>query len=553
VPNGVFLNYRELAHQLVEYVQHLGYTHIELLPVSEHPFDGSWGYQTIGYYAVTSRFGTPTDFMYFVDYCHQHGIGVLLDWVPAHFPKDIHGLNYFDGTHLYEHADPRMGEHPDWGTLVFNYGRSEVRNFLLSNALFWFDKYHLDGLRVDAVASMLYLNFGRKDGEWLPNRFGGSENLEAIDFLKAFNVLVHGEHPGVLTMAEDSTDWPLVTRPVYMGGLGFDLKWNMGWMNDMLKYMKLDPVHRRWHHGQITFSLIYAFNENFLLPMSHDEVVHLKRSMISKMPGDDWQKAANLRAFYGYMWTHPGKKLLFMGQEFAQWTEWTEAESLPWHLLDYPFHQQMLRYVHDLNHLYQAQPALWQVDDSWEGFQWMDANDSDNSVISFVRRARDPEDFVLVVCSFTPVVRQNYRIPVPRAGFYQEILNSDAAIYGGSNVGNLGGVEAYHTPWAQQEWSINLTLPPLSTLILKPLPLPTAEAEAPPVAEAAPDVPASAAPAVSEAVPLPVPDPAPGAVTHPSEVLPDAPVPAPAPEATPQAGGRKPRRGKATRPLEQEE
>jgi 1,4-alpha-glucan branching enzyme len=510
--NGAFLNYRDLAHDLVEYVKRVGYTHIQLLPISEHPFDGSWGYQTIGYYAVTSRFGWPTDFMYFVDYCHQNGIGVFLDWVPAHFPKDIHGLNYFDGTHLYEHADPRRGEHPDWGTLVFNFGRNEVRNFLLSNALFWMDKYHLDGLRVDAVASLLYLNFGRKEGEWVPNQHGGSENLEAIEFLKAFNVLVHGEHPPVLTMAEDSSAWPLVTRPVYMGGLGFDLKWNMGWMNDILRYIKQDPIYRRWSHNNITFSLMYAFNENFILPFSHDEVVHLKKSMLAKAPGDGWQQAATLRALYGYQWTHPGKKLLFMGQDFGQWNEWNEARSLDWHLLNYPFHQQLLRFVTDLNHLYQAEPALWEVDDSWQGFEWMDANDSENSVISFVRRAKDPEDFVVVVCSFTPVVRYDYRVPVPRAGYYAEILNSDAAVYGGSNVGNLGGTEAYLTPWAEREWSITITLPPLSTLILKPRPL------APPPAE--PAEPAEAAEAA--------PSPAPVAAAEPAE--PSRPLDAAAPD-----------------------
>jgi 1,4-alpha-glucan branching enzyme len=473
-----WLTYRELAHQLVDYVKYMGFTHIELMPVSEHPFDGSWGYQTTGYYAVTSRYGTPEDFMYFVDRCHQASIGVFLDWVPAHFPKDISGLNYFDGTHLYEHADPRLGEHPDWGTLVFNFGRNEVRNFLLSNALFWLDKYHIDGLRVDAVASLLYLDFSRQEGAWVPNKFGGRENLDAIDFLKRFNEVVHLEHPDILTMAEDSTAWPMVTKPTFLGGLGFDFKWNMGWMHDMLDYLSYNPIYRRYHHNLITFSLMYAFSENFLLPLSHDEVVHLKNSLLNKMPGDGWQQFANLRTLLGYMFTHPGKKLLFMGGEFGQRSEWSEERSLDWHELNNESHQKLHRYVHDLVHAYNNEPALWQVDNSWEGFQWMAANDNENSVISFVRRGKDPNDLILVVCNFTPQPRYNYCIPAPRAGYYQEILNSDSESYWGSNLGNMGGAEAYPQDWSSTGYAICLTLPPLSTLLLKASPLPPAAAAA---------------------------------------------------------------------------
>jgi 1,4-alpha-glucan branching enzyme len=474
------LTYRELAHDLVDYVKYMGFTHIELLPISEHPLDASWGYQTVGYYAVTSRYGTPKDFMYFVDLCHQNGIGVFLDWVPAHFPKDIQGLNYFDGTHLYEHADPRLGEHPDWGTLVFNFGRTEVRTCLLSSALFWLDQYHIDGLRVDAVASMLYLDFSRPEGAWIPNKYGGRENLEAIDFLKRFNELVHMEHPDILTMAEDSTAWPMVTRPTFLGGLGFDLKWNMGWMHDMLDYLDYDPIYRRYHHNLITFSLMYAFSENFLLPLSHDEVVHLKQSLLNKMPGDGWQQFANLRTLFGYMWSHPGKKLLFMGSEFGQRNEWSEERSLDWHETASESHHKMQNYMHDLLHLYQAQPALWQVDDSWTGFEWLSANDSENSVIAFARRAQDPEDLIVVVCNFTPVPRTQYYIPAPRPGYYREILNSDSEAYWGTNRGNLGGVEAVAQDWAPSGYALSLTLPPLSTIMLKfdPQPLPvTAPAE----------------------------------------------------------------------------
>ncbi|MGI8587923.1 MAG: 1,4-alpha-glucan branching protein GlgB [Chloroflexia bacterium] len=462
------LTYRELAHELVDYVKQMGLTHIELMPISEHPFDGSWGYQTIGYYAVTSRYGTPEDFMYFVDRAHQEGIGVFLDWVPGHFPKDIHGLNYFDGTHLYEHSDPRLGEQPDWGTLVFNFGRNEVRNFLLSNALFWLDKYHVDGMRVDAVASMLHLDFARKPGAWVPNKYGGRENLEAVDFLKRFNELVHAEHPDVLTMAEDSTDWPMVTRPVFLGGLGFDLKWNMGWMHDMLDYLAEDPIYRRFHHNLITFSLMYAFKENYLLPLSHDEVVHLKKSLLSKMPGDGPQQFATLRVLFGYMWTHPGKKLLFMGGEFGQRSEWSEARGLDWHELEHESHRGLHHYMSDLLHLYAAQPALWQVDGSWDGFAWLSANDAEKSVIAFCRRAADPEDLIVVVCNFTPVPRENYCIPVPRAGYYREILNSDAAAYWGGNAGNMGGVHSFEQDWSSTGHALCLYLPPLSVILLKP-------------------------------------------------------------------------------------
>lgn len=465
--NNGFLSYRDLAQQMVAYVKALGYTHIELMPMSEHPFDGSWGYQVGGYYAPTSRFGTPDDFMYFVDYCHQNGIGVILDWVPAHFPKDAHGLAYFDGTHLYEHSDPRQGEHRDWGTKIFNFGRNEVRNFLLGNALFWLKKYHIDGLRVDAVASMLYLDYSREPDAWVPNRYGGRENLEAIDFIRHFNDVTHAEAPGILTIAEESTSWPMVSRPTYTGGLGFDLKWNMGWMHDTLSYMQKDPVFRRYHQNQITFSLVYAFHENFLLPFSHDEVVHLKRSMLDKMPGDLWQKFANLRTLYAYMYGHPGKKLLFMGGEFGQWQEWSEARSLDWHLLDYDMHRKLQRFVARLNQLYAAEPALHQVDSSWEGFQWIDFSDSDQSVISFVRRATDPSDQVVVVCNFTPMPRMGYRVGLPQAGVYSEILNSDAGEFGGSGVHNAEQIYAEATPWQNCPFSAPLNLPPLGVVMVK--------------------------------------------------------------------------------------
>jgi 1,4-alpha-glucan branching enzyme len=466
------VTYRGLAHQLVPYLLEMGYTHVQLMPIAEHPFDGSWGYQVTGYFAPTSRYGTPQDFMYFVDYCHQHGIGVLLDWVPAHFPRDEHGLAYFDGSHLYEHADPRQGEHPDWGTLVFNLGRHEVRNFLLSNALFWLEKYHVDGLRVDAVASMLYLDYSRKTGEWLPNQYGGRENLEAIAFLREFNELVHGEHPGTMTVAEESTAWPLVSRPTYLGGLGFTFKWNMGWMHDVLHYFSHDPIHRRYHHNELTFSMMYAFTENFILPFSHDEVVHLKGSMLGKMPGDVWQKFANLRALFGYMYGHPGKKLIFMGGELGQWAEWNYAGWLSWFLLgpagDTPsLHAQLRGLVHDLNLLLRRSPALYEVDFEPAGFEWIDCNDADHSTLSFIRRSADGRDLLVFVCNFTPVPRYGYRIGVPAPGRYAEVLNTDAAVYGGSNVGNLGEVTSEPVPMHGRPHALVLTLPPLATIAFR--------------------------------------------------------------------------------------
>lgn len=464
-----YLTYREIADRMIRYVREMGYTHIELLPVTEHPLDASWGYQAIGYFAPTSRHGKPEDFMYFVDKCHQNGLGVILDWVPAHFPTDGHGLGFFDGSCIYEHEDPRKGFHPDWGTKIFNYGRNEVKNYLLSNALFWFEKYHIDGLRVDAVASMLYLDYSRKDGEWIPNRFGGRENLEAIDFLKNFNEIVHRYHPGILTIAEESTAWPGVSRPTYLGGLGFSLKWNMGWMNDTLEYFSKDPVHRKYHHNNLTFSLLYAFSENFTLVLSHDEVVHGKRSMINKMPGDTWQKFANLRLFYGYMHCHPGKKLLFMGGEFGQWDEWNHDKSIDWHLLNFTPHRRLQKFIMDLNHLYQSEPALYEVDFKYQGFEWIDFRDTEQSAISFIRRAKNPEDFLVIVCNFTPVPRMGYRVGVPQNCFYREILNSDSQIYWGSNLGNAGGMHADELPWQGKPYSINITLPPLSVVIFKPV------------------------------------------------------------------------------------
>ncbi len=433
------LSYLELADQLLDYVVEMGFTHIELMPVAEHPFDGSWGYQITNYFAPTSRFGNPDEFRHFVDRCHQRGVGVILDWVPGHFPKDAHGLAEFDGTDLYEHSDPRQGEHVDWGTLIFNYGRNEVRNFLTANGLFWFDQYHIDGLRVDAVASMLYLDYSRKAGEWIPNQFGGRENLEAIYFLKRFNELAYGEYPGIMTIAEESTAWPAVSRPTYLGGLGFGFKWNMGWMNDSLRYMAYNPIHRRFHQGDITFSMIYAFNEHFILVLSHDEVVHGKQSLINKMPGDSWQQFANLRMFYAWMWAHPGKKLLFQGGEFGQRSEWKYNQSLDWHLTQYHEHDGLRRLVQHLNHLYKTEPAYWELDDTYEGFEWIDFNDADNSVLSFVRKARNG-DMILFVVNATPVLREPYRVGAPAPGFYQEILNTDAQTYGGSNAGNCGGL-----------------------------------------------------------------------------------------------------------------
>jgi 1,4-alpha-glucan branching enzyme len=468
-----FLTYRELAHALASYVKDLGFTHIEILPITEFPYDGSWGYQVTGYYAPTSRFGTPADFQYFVDYMHQHGIGVLLDWVPAHFPKDGTALSYFDGTHLYEYADTRKGEHKQWGTLVFNYGRSEVKNFLLANALFWLREYHIDGLRVDAVASMIYLDYLREPGEWVPNQYGGREHLEAVDFLRQLNEAVYAEEAGTLTIAEESSAWPLVSRPTYVGGLGFSLKWNMGWMHDMLEYMHMDPIHRRYHHNNITFSLMYAYSENFILPLSHDEVVHMKGSLINKMPGDLWQRFANLRTLYGYMWGHPGKNLLFMGGEFGQWREWNFAESLDWHLLEPPsdpHHAQLRDFLRDLNTLYQREPALSILDYAPEGFSWIDPHDSDNSVISFMRRSKDPADTLLFICNFTPVPRHGYRVGVPDPGEYYELINSDADRYGGSGLENLQSMPSGPVFWQSCPHSILLTLPPLSTIILKRLP-----------------------------------------------------------------------------------
>jgi len=463
-----WLSYRDLAHQLVEYCTEMGYTHIELLPVSEHPLSASWGYQTTGYYAATARYGTPHDLMYFIDLCHQHGIGVIIDWVPAHFPRDGHGLRRFDGTALYEHEDPRRGEHRDWGTLIFNYGRHEVRNFLIANALFWFDKYHVDGVRVDAVASMLYLDYSRREGEWLPNEYGGRENLQAIAFLKEFNEQVHIQFPGALTIAEESTAWPSVSRPTYLGGLGFSLKWNMGWMNDTRRYMHHDPVHRKYHHNELTFSLIYAFHENFVLPLSHDEVVHGKGSLLDQMPGDLWQKFANLRLLYSYMWTHPGKKLLFMGSEFGQWNEWNYDESLQWHLLQWSSHQGVQRCVADLNRIYRREKALHEVDFDYHGFEWIDCHNHDDSTLCYVRRAKDPRDFLVVCCNFTPVPRVNYRYGVPELCWYEEIFNSDSMYYGGSNMGNFPGAMAEPQESHGRPQSIVVTLPPLATVIFKP-------------------------------------------------------------------------------------
>ncbi len=462
-----FLSYYELASKLIPYVKELGYTHIELLPIAEHPFDGSWGYQVTGYYAPTSRFGTPEDFMYFVDQCHQNGIGVIVDWVPGHFPKDGHGLAYFDGTHLYEHEDPRKGEHKEWGTLVFNYSRNEVRNFLVANVLFWFEKYHIDGIRVDAVASMLYLDYCREDGEWLPNEYGGRENLEAADFLRQVNNLLFEYYPGSLSIAEESTAWPMVSWPTYVGGLGFNLKWNMGWMHDMLDYFHMDPWFRQFHQNNVTFSMWYHHSENYMLALSHDEVVHGKSNIIGKMPGDEWQKFANIRCLFAYMFAHPGKKTMFMSMEFGQWSEWNVWADLEWHLLQYQPHQQLKQFFADLNGLYKQETALYERDFSEEGFQWIDCSDNSHSVVSLIRRAKNPNEFIIAVCNFTPQPHSHYRIGVPEAGFYTEIFNSDSGKYGGSNMGNLGG------KWTDQWWfhnypnSLDLCLPPLGVLILK--------------------------------------------------------------------------------------
>ncbi len=464
-----WLTYSELAETLIPYVKDMGFTHIELMPVTEHPFDGSWGYQATGYFAPTSRFGAPADFMAFVDACHQAGIGVLMDWAPAHFPEDPHGLAWFDGTNLYDHSDPRLGFHPEWNSRIFNYGRTEVKNFLINSALSWFDRYHIDGLRVDAVASMLYLDYARKSGEWIPNKFGGRENLEAVEFLKELNTVAHQEHPGIVMIAEESTAWPGVSRPTYVGGLGFTFKWNMGWMHDTLDYFSLDPIYRRFHQHNVTFGLVYAFTENFVLPLSHDEVVHGKKSLLDKMPGDEWQRFANLRALYGHMWGHPGKKMLFMGCEIGQWWEWNHDDSLQWHLLDYDRHRGLQRYVADLNRLYSSQPALHQVDYDWTGFQWIDLHDSDNSTLTYFRRAKDPSDIVVCALNLTPVPREAYRMGVPTAGYYRELLNSDSEVYGGSNMGNGGGVQAEDMPWHGQPFSVLITIPPLAAVFFKPV------------------------------------------------------------------------------------
>jgi 1,4-alpha-glucan branching enzyme len=461
------LSYRELAPKLVDHVRRLGFTHVEFLPVMEHPFYGSWGYQTTGYFAPTSRYGTPQDLMYLIDYLHQHGIGVIFDWVPSHFPTDEHALGYFDGTHLYEHADMRQGLHPDWNSFIFNYGRNEVRAFLLSSALFWLEKYHVDGLRVDAVASMLYLDYSRKEGDWIPNTYGGRENLDAIAFLRRFNEEVYKAFPDVQAIAEESTAWPMVSRPTYVGGLGFGLKWDMGWMHDTLYYMARDPIHRQYHHNMLTFRMLYAFHENFVLPLSHDEVVHGKGALLGKMPGDDWQKFANLRLLYGYMYTQPGKKLLFMGGEFGQWREWHHDESLDWHLLEYAPHVGLQRWIEDLNRLYRSEPALYELDTHPAGFEWIDCNDAPGSVVSCLRKGRSTNDVLLIVCNFTPVARLNYRVGVPRGGFWREIRNSDAQDYGGVGYGNLGGVEAAPVPCHGRPHSLNLTLPPLATVFFK--------------------------------------------------------------------------------------
>jgi 1,4-alpha-glucan branching enzyme len=461
------LTYPETAKRLAEYVVFMGFTHVEFLPVMEHPFYGSWGYQTTGYFAPTSRYGTPQDFMYLVDYLHQHGIGVILDWVPSHFPSDEHGLAFFDGTHLYEHADSRQGFHPDWKTYIFNYGRSEVRSFLMSSAMFWLDKYHVDGLRVDAVASMLYLDYSRKQGEWIPNKFGGRENLDAIDFLRRFNQEVYKEHPDIQTTAEESTSWPMVSRPVYLGGLGFGMKWDMGWMHDTLEYFRNDPIHRKYHHNKLTFRMLYSFHENFVLPLSHDEVVHGKGSLIGKMPGDEWQRFANLRLLLAYMYAQPGKKLLFMGCEFGQVREWAHDSSLEWDVIQYPVHRGVQAWMEQLNQVYRSEPALHVLDNKVDGFEWVDCNDNATSTISLLRKSESPRDTVLVACNFTPVPRTGYLVGVPHGGYWREMLNSDAREYGGSGMGNLGGVQAEEISTHGRPFSLKLTLPPLAALFFK--------------------------------------------------------------------------------------
>ncbi|MGA2159027.1 MAG: 1,4-alpha-glucan branching protein GlgB [Dehalococcoidia bacterium] len=465
--NNRWLTYREMAHKLADYVTSMGFTHVELMPVMEHPFYGSWGYQVTGYFAPTSRYGTPQDFMYLIDYLHQHDIGVILDWVPSHFPVDEHGLGFFDGTHLYEHEDARRGFHPDWKSYIFNYGRHEVRSFLLSSAMIWLDKYHIDGIRVDGVASMLYLDYSRKKGEWVPNEYGGRENLQAISLLRRFNEEVYRNYPDVQTIAEESTDWPMVSRPTYLGGLGFGMKWDMGWMHDVLDYMSKNPVHRKFHHDRLTFRMIYAFTENFVLSLSHDEVVHGKSSLTGKMPGDSWQKFANLRLLFSYMFTQPGKKLLFMGDEIGQWNEWNHETSLDWHLLQYRPHSGLQKLVQDLARLYRNEPALYEMDFESKGFEWIDCNDSLHSVVSYLRRGRSTGDVILIVCNFTPAPHIGYRIGVPHGGYWQEVLNSDAHDYGGSGYGNLGGLEAEAVPFHGRPNSLNLTLPPLGAVLFK--------------------------------------------------------------------------------------
>ena len=460
-----YLTYRELAERLIPYVKDMGFTHIELLPITEYPFDGSWGYQPVSLFAPTRRFGTPEDFVCFIEAAHAAGIGVILDWVPAHFPRDAHGLGYFDGTHLYEHADPRQGFHQDWGTNIYNFGRSEVASFLIANARYWLSRMHIDGLRVDAVASMLYLDYSRKANEWVPNRYGGNENLEAIEFLRRTNEVAYSSSPGVITVAEESTAWPGVSQPTYAGGLGFGFKWNMGWMHDTLRFMQKDPIHRRHHHNDLTFGLLYAFSENFILPLSHDEVVHGKGSLIGRMPGDAWGRFANLRAYFGFMWSHPGKKLLFMGGEFAQEREWNHDASLDWHLLNDPMRRGVQSLVRDLNRLYQSTPALYELDCEASGFRWLVGDDRDNSVVVFARFGATEGSVAIIACNFTPVPRENYRVGAPRAGFYREALNTDAAIYGGSNLGNFGGLHAEPSPSHGEPFSLTLTLPPLSTVI----------------------------------------------------------------------------------------
>lgn len=462
-----FLNYREMAHELADYVKETGFTHVEFLPLAEHPYTGSWGYQVLGHFAPTSRFGTPDDFMYMIDYLHQKSIGVIIDWVPSHFPADPHGLFRFDGTHLFEHADDRKGFHPDWKSYIFNLGRNEVKEYLISSALYWIDRFHIDGIRVDAVASMLYLDYSREEGEWIPNEYGGNENLESIAFLKQLNEILHEKYPNILTIAEESTSWPMVSRPTYLGGLGFDMKWNMGWMHDVLAYFSKDPVYRKYEHNKLTFGLMYAFSENFCLSLSHDEVVHGKGSLINKMPGDDWQKFANLRLLYGFMWSHPGKKLLFMSGEYGQWGEWNHDQSPDWHLLTETPHQQILQWIKDLNIVYKEEPALYQIDFTEEGFEWIEPNDAENSVLSYIRRGKDNDSELVFVANFTPLVRDNFQVGVPEAGKWHELLNSDALNYGGSGQGNLGDLQTEPAIIHNQNQALTLTLPPLGIIILK--------------------------------------------------------------------------------------